>query len=131
MNKYNKYLLLTSKVLVSAAFLGAGASKLAGVEMMVATYDQIGFGQWFRYVTGIIEIGSVILLWLSSKQVFGAALLVCTMFGAVLVHYFILGPSAVPAIVLGLLSAYILYFYRDQLSFLKKYWTFERTTNEH
>ena len=81
--------------------------------------------------TGIIEIGSVVLLWLSSKQVFGAALLVCTMFGAVLVHYSILGPSAVPAIVLGLLSAYILYYYREQLSFLKKYWTFERTTNEY
>ena len=131
MNKYNKYLLLTSRVLVSAAFLGAGASKLAGVEMMVATFDQIGFGQLFRYVTGIIEIGSVVLLWRPSKQVFGAALLVCTMFGAVLVHYFILGPSAVPAIVLGLLSAYILYYYRGQLSLLKKYWTFERTTNEH
>ena len=119
MNKYNKYILLTSKVLVSAAFIGAGASKLAGVEMMVATYDQIGFGQWFRYVTGIIEIGSVVLLWRPSKQIFGAALLVCTMFSAVLVHYFILGPSAVPAIVLGLLSSYIFYYYREQLSFLK------------
>ena len=87
--------------------------------MMVATFDQIGFGQWFRYITGIIEIGSVVLLWRPSKQIFGAALLVCTMFGIVLVHYFILGPSAVPAIVLGLLSAYILYYYREQL-FLKK-----------
>ena len=131
MNKYNKYSLLMIKVLVSVAFLGAGASKLAGVEMMVATFDQIGFGQWFRYITGIIEIGSVVLLWRPSKQIFGAALLVCTMFGIVLVHYFILGPSAVPAIVLGLLSVYILYYYREQLSFLKKYWTSERTTNEY
>ena len=119
MNKYSKYLLLAIKTLVSVTFVGAGVFKLAGVEMMVATYDQIGFGQWFRYVTGIIEIGSVVLLWRPSKQVFGAALLVCTMFGAILVNYFILGPSAVPAIVLGLLSAYILYYYREQL-FLKK-----------
>ena len=131
MNKYNKYLLLAIKILVSVAFLGAGLSKLAGVEMMVNTYKEIGFGQWFRYLTGVIEVGSVILLWLGSKQVFGAVLLVCTMLGAVLTHYFILGPSAVPAIVLGLLSTYILYYYRDQLSFLKKYWTFERTTNEY
>ena len=99
--------------------------------MMVVMYDQIGFGQWFRYLSGIIEIGSVVLLWLSSKQVFGAALLVCTMFGAVLVNYFIFASSAVPAIVLGLLSAYIPYYYRGQLSFLKKYWTFERTTDEY
>ena len=120
MNKYNKYLLLAIKILVSVAFLGAGLSKLAGVEMMVNTYEEIGFGQWFRYLTGVIEVGSVILLWLGSKQVFGAVLLVCTMLGAVLTHYFILGPSAVPAIVLGLLSAYILYYYRGQLSFLNK-----------
>lgn len=120
MNKYNKYLLLAIKILVSVAFLGAGLSKLAGVEMMVNTYEEIDFGQWFRYLTGVIEVGSVILLWLGSKQVFGAVLLVCTMLGAVLTHYFILGPSAVPAIVLGLLSAYILYYYRGQLSFLNK-----------
>ena len=131
MNKYNKYLILAIKILVSVAFLGAGLSKLAGVEMMVTTYEEIGFGQWFRYLTGVIEVGSVILLWLGSKQVFGAVLLVCTMLGAVLTHYFILGPSAVPAIVLGLLSAYILYYYRGQLSLLKKYWTFERTSNEY
>lgn len=66
--------------------------------------------QWFRYVTGIIEISSVVLLWRPNKQVFVMALLVCTMFGTVLVHYFILGPSAVRVIVLGLLSAYILYY---------------------
>ena len=120
MNKYNKYLLLAIKILVSIAFLGAGLSKLAGVEMMVATFEKIGFGQWFLYLTGVIEVGSVILLWLGSKQVFGAVLLVCTMLGAVLTHYFILGPSAVPAIVLGLLSTYILYYYRGQLSFLNK-----------
>ena len=119
MNKYSKYLLLAIKTLVSVTFVGAGASKLAGVEMMVATFDQIGFGQWFRYVTGIIEIGSVVLLWRPSKQIFGVDLLVCTMFSAVLVNYFILGPSAVPAIVLGLLSSYIFYYYREQLSFLK------------
>ena len=66
MNKYNKYLLLAIKILVSVAFLGAGLSKLVGVEMMVATFEKIGFGQWFLYLTGLIEVGSVILLWLGS-----------------------------------------------------------------
>ena len=120
MNQYSKYSLLIIKILSSIAFLGAGVSKLTGVEMMVTTFDQIGFGQWFRYVTGIIEVSSVILLWLAGKQVFGAALLVCTMIGAVLAHLLILELSAVPAIVLGLLSAYVFYYYRGQLSFLNK-----------
>jgi hypothetical protein len=37
------------------------------------------------------------------------------MVGGVLTHWFILGPSAVPAIVLGLLSAAVLYIYRTQI----------------
>ena len=37
------------------------------------------------------------------------------MLGGVLTHWFILGPSAVPAIVLGLLCAAVLYIYRTQI----------------
>ena len=40
------------KIVVALVFLAAGGSKLAGVEDMVAVFDQIGFGQWFRYVHG-------------------------------------------------------------------------------
>ena len=54
-----KYLLLALKGLVALAFAAAGLAKLAGVDMMVATFDAIGVGQWFRYVTGIIELGSL------------------------------------------------------------------------
>ncbi|WP_375267493.1 DoxX family protein [Planktotalea sp.] len=59
-----KYLSLGLRALLTLAFVGAGGAKLAGVEMMVATYDAIGVGQWFRYLTGIIEIGAAALLWL-------------------------------------------------------------------
>jgi hypothetical protein len=37
------------------------------------------------------------------------------MVSAVLTHWFILGPSSVPAIVLGLLCAAVLYIYRTQI----------------
>lgn len=110
-----KYILLGVKILISLAFLAAGVSKLIGVEMMVQTFEYLGSGQWFRYVTGAIEVGSVALLWVNGKQAFGAFLLVATMIGATLAHLFILGPSPVPAIVLGLLSAYVLYSYRKQI----------------
>ena len=83
--------------------------------MMVATFDAIGLGQWFRYLTGIIEIAGAILLWLPGRQIVGAGLLGATMVGAVLTHVFILGPSAVPALVLGLLCAAVLYIYRSQI----------------
>ncbi len=109
------YLSLGLRALLTLAFVGAGGAKLAGVEMMVQTYDAIGLGQWFRYFTGIVEIVGVVLLWLPNRQVVGAALLGATMVGAVLVHWFILGPSALPAIGLGLVASAILYIYRTQI----------------
>jgi putative oxidoreductase len=109
------YISVTLRILLSIAFLGAGGSKLVGVDMMVMTFDQIGWGQGFRYLTGAIEVICVALLWLPRRQVIGAAVLGGTMVGAVLTHWFILGPSAVPAIVLGLLCAAVLYIYRTQI----------------
>lgn len=109
------YLSLGLRILLTLAFVGAGGAKLAGVEMMVATFDQIGIGQGFRYVTGAIEVLGAALLWLPRRQVIGATVLGGTMVGAVLTHWFILGPSAAPAMVLGLLCAAVLYIYRAQI----------------
>ena len=109
-----KYLTLAIQVLVTIAFLAAGIAKLIGADMMVQTFHAIGVGQWFRYVTGIIEVGAAIMLWVKGMQFIGAALLVCTMIGAVLAHLLILGPSAVPALVLGAMSAYLAYNFRSQ-----------------
>jgi len=109
------YISVGLRILLSIAFLGAGGAKLAGVEMMVMTFDQIGWGQGFRYLTGAIEVIGVVLLWLPRRQVIGAAVLGGAMVGAVLTHWFILGPSSVPAIVLGLLCAAVLYTHRTQI----------------
>jgi putative oxidoreductase len=111
-----KYSLLVIKVLLTFAFLAAGLAKLSGSETMVKTFDAVGLGQWFRYVTGLIEIGGAALLWLRGRQVFGAGLLLCTMIGAVLAHLFIIGPSAIPALVLGALAAIVVFAHRDQLT---------------
>lgn len=110
------YGLLLIRILLALAFVAAGSAKLAGVEMMVVTYNTIGIGQWFRYLTGALEVGSAILLFVPGKQAWGAALLVCTMIGAVFAHVFILGPGAIPAVVLGALSATVLFAYRRQLT---------------
>ena len=109
------YISVGFRILLSIAFLGAGGAKLAGIDTMVMTFDQIGGGQGFRYLTGAIEVICVALLWLPRRQVIGAAVLGGTMVGAVLTHWFILGPSAVPAIVLGLLCAAVLYIHRTQI----------------
>ena len=117
-DKLKQYGLLVIRILIGLAFFGAGAAKLAAVEMMVASFEAIGLGQWFRYITGAIEVGSAILLFVPGKQAWGAGLLVCTMIGAVLAHLLILGPGSAPAIILGFLSALVAYNYRDQIPLL-------------
>lgn len=112
----HKYGLLAIKALLTVAFVAAGSAKLLGAEIMVQTFEAVGVGQWFRYVTGIIEIGGAALLWVRRREVFGAGLLLCTMTGAVLSHLFILGPSAVSALVLGVLAAAVVFTHHDQIS---------------
>ena len=84
----------------AAMFLMAGGSKLAGAPEMVGLFDVIGVGQWFRYLTGVIEVGSAVMLLIPTLAFYGAALLVPTMIGAVLTHLFIVGGSPAMALVL-------------------------------
>ena len=95
------------QVLVAFAFLGAGFGKLSGQPMMVEMFDKLGLGQWFRYLTGAIELGSAILLLVPRLTFVGAGLLVCTMTGAVIAHLLKLGGSPVPPLVLLTLSGVI------------------------
>ena len=101
--------------LVAAAFLAAGGAKLAGVPFMVQLFAQIGVGQWFRIVTGVVEIiGAVALLYPGLASI-GGLWLGGTMVGAIATHLLILHTSPVPAIILGSLSAAVVYLRRDEL----------------
>lgn len=96
------------QILLAAAFLGAGASKLAGVPMMIDLFDRIGVGQWFRVVTGLVEVGGAALLLVPGLAGAGAALLATTMAFAVLTHLLVLGDSPAPALVLLALTLALL-----------------------
>lgn len=106
--------------LLALAFAAAGAAKLYGVPMLVEEFQHIGLGQWFRYVTGSLEIMGAILLLLPRKAALGALLLICIMTGAVITHLFVIGGSAVPAMVLLVLNAIVAYAKRDQLASLAR-----------
>src|SRR5258708_2913938 len=97
--------LWVTQVAIAAMFLMAGGSKLAGVPAMVSLFDAIGLGQWFRYVTGVIEIASGIALLVPSAAIFGALLLIPTMLGAIVTNVFVVPASPVPPLVLLLLAA--------------------------
>ena len=88
------------QILAAATFFLAGGSKVGGVAPMVEMFDKIGLGQWFRYLTGGMEVTGAILLLIPATVTLGGALLAVTMVGAIATHLFILGGSPVPAIVL-------------------------------
>ena len=87
-------------------FLLAGGNKLAGNEQMVGMFTAIGIGQWFRYVTGGIEVLGALGLLVPSTARFAGPVLAATMVGAILTHLTVLHNSpAIPAVLLVVLLA--------------------------
>jgi uncharacterized membrane protein YphA (DoxX/SURF4 family) len=106
--------------IVAAAFFAAGAAKLAGAAYMVQLFEQIGVGQWFRYVTGAVEVVGALALVSPGLASVGGLWLGGTMVFATLTHVFILHNNPAPAIVLGVLNALIIYLRRDEfVSFVR------------
>ncbi|MCU1273738.1 MAG: DoxX family protein [Bryobacterales bacterium] len=85
----------------AAMFLMAGTSKLAGAPAMVGAFGAIGWGQWFRYLTGFLEVAGAVALLIPALAGFGALWLTAVMAGAVLAHLTVLGGS--PAVPVALL----------------------------
>jgi putative oxidoreductase len=102
------------QIVLAATFLFAGGSKLIGAPAMVALFNAIGWGQWFRYLTGAIEISAAVALLIPSASVFGAILLIPTMIGATATNV-LLGQSAAPPLFLLLFASAVAWARRDQL----------------
>jgi putative oxidoreductase len=103
------------QVLMAAVFLAAGGAKIIGTPMMVATFDGIGVGQWFRFATGAIEVGSGIALLIPGIAAFATLLLIPTMICAAIAHVYVIGGSPVPALILLGVSVIILTLRVDQI----------------
>ena len=106
--------------LLALVFVGAGGAKLYGVPMMVQEFEHIGLGQGFRYLTGALEVLGALLILTPSLAAFGALLLIGIMIGATVAHLFVIGGTAVPALVLLALSAIVAYVKRGQLASLAR-----------
>jgi uncharacterized membrane protein YphA (DoxX/SURF4 family) len=106
------------QIALAGMFLMAGASKLFGAAPMVELFNAIGIGQWFRYVTGLIEVGAAIALLVPRAAVFGALVLVPTMIGAIVTQLFIVHASPVAPAVLLVGAVAILWIRRRELGSL-------------
>ena len=95
-------------------FLMVGFFKLSGDPRMVGLFDAIGLGQWFRYVTGSLEVLGAVLLLVPRLSGLGALLLVGVMLGAVPTHLFVVGGNPLPAIILLIVTGVVAWGRRER-----------------
>jgi putative oxidoreductase len=88
------------QIAAAGMFLMVGFLKLSGNAQLVGLFEAIGLGQWFRYLTGTLEVAGAILLLIPRTSGLGALMLAGVMVGAVVTHVFIVGGSPLMAIIL-------------------------------
>lgn len=100
--------LWTAQVLLGAVFVSVAAAKLAGASSSVEVFNQIGLGQWLRYVTGTAELAGGIGLLIPRLAGLAALGLVGVMIGATIANLLVLMPAmALLTVLLGVASALI------------------------
>jgi len=76
--------------------------------MWVRLFGQIGLGQWFRYLTGIMQIAGAVLVLIPRMSLVGIALAACTMLGASIAWLTVLRApwnAPIPGALFGILIA--------------------------
>ena len=106
----------TLRVLMAAMFLMAAAMKLSGQQMMIDEFDVIGLGQWFRYVTGVLELIGGVAVLVPRWSIPGAVLLLLVDIGAFLAQITTLHADWIHTVVLGAMLGLLIYLQRDRLA---------------
>ena len=104
------------RILMAALFLFASLMKLTGKPDMVAEFDMIGLGQWFRYLTGLLEVVGGIGILVPSVSVFGGILLLAVDAGAFVAQVAVLHMDWIHTIVIGAILGTVIYLQRHQIS---------------
>ncbi len=66
------------RILLGVIFLAVGISKLTGTGRTVEYFAAIGWGQWFRYLTGCLDLAGTALLFVPRMTAYGAIVLACS-----------------------------------------------------
>jgi len=100
------------RVLLAVLFLAAAIMKFTGAPMIVAEFDLVGLGQWFRYVTATLELAGAVLLLVPAVSRLGAILLLFIDAGAFVAQVERIHMDWVHTIVIGGLLVLTLYLQR-------------------
>ena len=78
------------ELVLAAVFFLVGGAKLLGDPDMVALFRDIGVGQWFRYLTGALEVIGATLMVIPLTSGASAIILGGIMVAATLIEFFVL-----------------------------------------
>ena len=106
------------QIAAAGMFLMAGSMKLAGNAQMVGMFEAIGLGQWFRYLTGALEVGGAVMLLTPRTSGLGALMLAGVMAAAVATHLFIIGGSPLMAMTLLVVTSVVAWGRRGRMMHL-------------
>src|SRR2546428_13077829 len=79
------------QIAAAGMFLMVGFLKPSGNAQLLGLFEAIGLGQWFRYLTGALEVTGAFLLLIPRTSGFLALFVACVSVGAVVTHVFIVG----------------------------------------
>ncbi|AYG64470.1 DoxX family protein [Rhizobium jaguaris] len=101
------------RAVLGLAFITFAAMKLSGQPEMIAEFEQVGLGQWFRYFTGILELIGGIALLVPRISIIGAVLLLAIDVGAFIAQISVLHIDWIHTVVLGAVISLLVYLQRD------------------
>ena len=100
------------QIAAASSFFVVGSAKLIGTEDMVGLFADIGWGQWFRHLTGSLQIFSATLLLFPDKAFWSGLLLILLMVGAIFIHLMLMS-NLLPAFVLLCMTAAVTWLRRS------------------
>jgi len=66
------------RIFLAIVFLAVGTTKLTGTGNTIEYFAAIGWGQWFRYVTGVVDVIGAALTLVPRWSSFGATMVACS-----------------------------------------------------
>lgn len=103
------------QILLGFAIAGAGLLKLTGDPTMVELFDDIGAGQWLRFVVGALEVAGGVGLVIPRVRALAALCLLGLLLGAAVTNVAVLHTSPLSALAFAALALAILLLRRHEL----------------
>ena len=101
-SRFKNIALWVVQVVAALGFLLAALGKFSGDPQIVATFDAIGLGDWFRYLVGALEVAGSGALFIPRLAGVAGLAFVGLMVGAVVTELALAGPVALPLALLVL-----------------------------